>query len=160
MTFSGVERSEAGQMSMNSKVQPLPRRGFSFSREGELLALGVIVLGASYIYPFVQGFVNRVTPGCLFHRITGIPCLLCGMTRSMAATAHGRLAEAFRFHLLGPPLFLLAAAVTVGLAAEFIVSRPILPRPGKRARKIMAWGALGLFLAAWVARLAVFGVNI
>ena len=160
MDFSGVEGSKAHHKEINPEDFALPRRRFSLSREGELLTLGLIVLGASFLYPLIEGFVSRVTPGCLFHRITGIPCLLCGMTRSMAATSQGQLTEAFRFHILGPPLFLLVVVVTAVLAAEFAFSRPILPRPGKRARKIMAWGTLGLLVAVWVIRLAVFGTNI
>jgi hypothetical protein len=160
MDFSGVEGSEVHYKEISPEGPPLPRRRFSLSREGEFLALGVIVLGASFLYPLVEGLVGRVTPGCIFYRITGIPCLLCGMTRSMAATSQGHLVEAFRFHLLGPPLFLLIVVVTAALAAEFIISRPILPRPGKRTRRIMAWGTLGLLIVAWVVRLAVFGANI
>ena len=160
MAISGVEESEVHHEEMSAGGLPLPRRRFSISREGELLSLGVIILGVSFLYPLVEGFVSRVTPGCLFHRITGIPCLLCGMTRSMAATSQGHLVEAFRFHLLGPPLFLLVVVVTAALAAEFVVSRPILPRPGKRTRRILAWGTLGLLTVTWVVRLAVFGVNI
>ena len=103
MDFSGVEGSEVNRGEISTEGSPLTRRRFSLSREGELLALGVIVLGASFLYPLVEGFVSRVTPGCIFYRVTGIPCLLCGMTRSMAATSQGQLVEAFRFHLLGPP---------------------------------------------------------
>jgi hypothetical protein len=160
MAFSRVEGTEVHRGETSMEGLPLPRRRFSLSREGELLALGVIVLGASFLYPLVEGFVGRVTPGCIFHRVTGIPCLLCGMTRSMAATSQGQLVEAFRFHLLGPPLFLLVLVVTAALAAEFAISRPILPRPGKRTRRIMAWGTLGLLVVVWVVRLAVFGTNI
>ena len=160
MAISGVEGSEVHRGEISPEGSPLPLRRFSLSREGEFLALGVIVLGASFLYPLVEGFVGRVTPGCIFHRVTGIPCLLCGMTRSMAATSQGQLVEAFRFHLLGPPLFLLVVVVTAALAAEFIISRPILPRPGKRTRRIMAWGTLGLLVVVWVVRLAVFGANI
>jgi len=160
MDFSEVEGYEVHRGEISTEGSQLHRRRFSLSREGELLALGVIVLGASFLYPLVEGFVSRVTPGCIFYRVTGIPCLLCGMTRSMAATSQGQLVEAFRFHILGPPLFLLVVVVTAALAAEFIISRPILPRPGKRTRRIMAWGTLGLLVVAWVIRLAVFGTNI
>lgn len=139
----------------------VPERGRrSISREAEMLAAGFIILGGSFLYPYMEGIITRFTPGCLFHRITGLPCLLCGMTRSMAATAHGRLDEALRLHLLGPPLFFLVLVTTFLLAIELLTSRPILPRPGRRGRVIMAWGALALLAAAWVARLAFFGVNI
>jgi Protein of unknown function (DUF2752) len=130
------------------------------SREGEILAGGVIILAGSFVYPYIQGFATHVTPGCIFHRITGLPCLLCGMTRSMVATAHGRLGEAFRFHLLGPPLFAVIAVVIIALSLEFAMGRPILPRLDRRGRMLLGWGVLGLLVAAWVARLAFFGINV
>lgn len=130
------------------------------SGETQLLCGGLLVLGGSFLYPYLESFLGRVTPGCLFHRVTGLPCLLCGMTRSLAATAHGRITEAFRLHLLGPPLFVLVLFTTCALLAEKALGRPILPRPGKNAWKRLSWITLVLLTAAWVTRLAVFGVNV
>jgi hypothetical protein len=78
----------------------------------------------------------------------------------MVATAHGQLGEAFRFHLLGPPLFAAITAVVLILAVEFAIGRPILPRLDRRGRMLLGWGVLGLLVAAWVARLAFFGINV
>ena len=125
------------------------------SGETQLLCGGLLVLGGSFLYPYLESFLDRVNPGCLFHRVSGLPGLLCGMTRSLAATAHGRLAEAFRLHLLGPPLF-----ATCALLAEKALGRPILPKPGKNTWKRLSWIALVLLTAAWVAKLAAFGVNV
>jgi hypothetical protein len=130
------------------------------SREAELFAGGIIVLAGAFIYPYLESLVGPIMPGCLFHRVTGLPCLLCGMTRSLAATARGDLAEAFRMHLLGPPFFLLITVVTLLLAVEFVVSRRILPRPGRRAWKYTAWGTLGVLAVVWVIRLVFLGVNV
>lgn len=124
------------------------------------LAGGTLVLVASFLYPYLQGWVERVSPGCLFHRLTGLPCLLCGMTRSMAATSHGKLTEAFRYHLLGPPLYFLVLATTLGLFLERALGRRLLPRPDDEAKRIMAKMGLALLVAVWVARLMIFGVNV
>jgi hypothetical protein len=136
------------------------RRGRMLSREAELIGAGVIILSISFAYPYVEGFIGSVSPGCLMHRLTGIPCLLCGMTRSLAATAHGQFSDAFRLHLLGPPFFAVVLVATVLLAAEYALSRRILPRPGPRTWKYIGWGTLGLLAAAWVARLTFFGINV
>ena len=136
------------------------RRGGRFSREAEIMGAGILILTGAFLYPYLEGFIASVLPGCLFHRVTGVPCLLCGMTRSLAAAAHGHLGEAFRLHMLGPPFFLLALAVTTLLAAEYALSKRILPRPGERAWKYIAWGTLGLLTATWVARLVFFGINV
>ncbi|NPV58185.1 MAG: DUF2752 domain-containing protein [Actinobacteria bacterium] len=135
-----------------------PRK--ALSREDELMGAGAIIIGASFLYPHVKGLLEAVTPGCLFHRLTGLPCLFCGMTRSFAATAGGRWEEAFRMHLLGPPLFVLVAALTALLLMEKALTRRLLPRPGKAFLKGAAWGFLVLLVMAWVLRLALFGVNV
>ncbi len=124
------------------------------------MGAGLLVLGASFLYPYLKGVVEGVTPGCLFHHLTGLPCLLCGMTRSFAATAHGRWEEAFRMHLLGPPLFFLVAAVTSLLVLERMLAARFLPRPGRDAVRKAAWLLLALLALAWVLRLAFFGVNV
>ncbi|MBC7248507.1 MAG: DUF2752 domain-containing protein [Actinobacteria bacterium] len=141
-------------------VSPPLSRLKGVSAETQLLCGGLLVLGGSYLYTYLEGFLERVTPGCLFHRLTGLPCLLCGMTRSLAATAHGRLAEAFRLHLLGPPLFGLLLLITSILSAERITGRRILPRPREGAWKRWGWATLAFLAAAWVGRLLLFGVNI
>lgn len=130
------------------------------SHEALMLGGGIFILVGAFVYPYIEGIAGTIMPGCLFHRITGLPCLLCGMTRSLAATTHGHLGEAFRMHLLGPPFFLLVSAVSIALAAEFILSRRILPRPGERAWKLIGWWTLGMLTATWVARLVFFGINV
>ncbi len=39
---------------------------------------------------------------CAFHRLTGRPCPLCGLTRGIFALAKGRLDEAEHFNALSP----------------------------------------------------------
>lgn len=143
-----------------SEVTPGLRVKRRVSREAAILGGGILILVGAFVYPYVEGIADTITPGCLFHRITGLPCLLCGMTRSLAATAHGHLGEAFRMHLLGPPLFVVISAVSVALAAEFMFSRRILPRPRERAWKSIGWWTLGMLAAVWVARLVFFGINV
>lgn len=159
MAFDGAGKATIAYGELGAVPAGL-KRDRRFSRESQLLTGGMIILAASFLYTYVEGVAGAITPGCLFKRVTGLPCLLCGMTRSMAATAHGHLGDAFRFHLLGPPLFVLVVAVTILLGAEYAFSRRILPRPGERAWKSMAWGTLGLLVAAYVVRLAFFGINV
>lgn len=123
------------------------------------MAGGLAVIAGSFLYPYADDWIRHITPGCLFRRLTGVPCLLCGMTRSMAAAAHGDLEGSFRLHLLGPPLFFLAIAGTVILALETLLGRAVLPRPGKEARRAVARAVLAVLVAAWVLRLFIFGVG-
>lgn len=46
---------------------------------------------------------------CFFHKIFGIKCALCGMSRSFASTADGDFAKAFAHHTLGPLVFCFVA---------------------------------------------------
>lgn len=42
---------------------------------------------------------------CVYRRLTGAPCLGCGLTRSFVLLVHGAWLDAFRANPLGPPLF-------------------------------------------------------
>jgi len=80
------------------------------------LALASAVVAASLAFSVrgedhvVVPIVNRALPGtCAFRRITGVPCPGCGMTRSFISTAHGKLADAWRFNPAGVVLFSIVA---------------------------------------------------
>jgi Protein of unknown function (DUF2752) len=64
---------------------------------------------------------------CLLHRLTGLRCLTCGLTRSICLLAHGRWRESLAMHPAG---VLVATAILVnGVldAAESVLGRR-LPR--------------------------------
>ena len=76
-----------------------------------------VVLAASFLYR--PGSMPAFS-FCTFKHLTGVPCLLCGMTRSFCAMAQGQVANAFRLHPAGPIIFLaFAAAFVVGLRDLF-----------------------------------------
>ena len=47
---------------------------------------------------------------CWFHRIFGLGCPGCGLTRCFISIVHGRFAEAWHFNPAGFPFFLLVAS--------------------------------------------------
>jgi hypothetical protein len=49
-------------------------------------------------------------PRCLFHDLTGLPCVTCGMTRSAIAFFHGHLSDAL---LWNPLVFAFLCGATV-----------------------------------------------
>lgn len=70
-------------------------------------------LGVSYLtYAYWIG--GRASPPslslCPFLNLTGIPCPLCGVTRSFGAMLHGQLGRAVGYNRLGPALLLSALA--------------------------------------------------
>ncbi len=89
-------------------------------------------------------------PGCTFHRLTGLNCPGCGMTRAAHATLHGRLGEAFRFNPVGMILLPLAA---VGIGLEilgWVRGKPLAFRLNIGA--VGAWAVVWIVIGFWVFR--------
>ena len=82
---------------------------------------GLSLLG--YRWPF----------SCRLHDTFGIQCALCGMSRSFSALAHGGLAASFRFHRLGPVVFVLVC-LQIPYRLYALAIRP--RRIGKRLAKL------------------------
>ncbi len=89
-------------------------------------------------------------PQCIFHRLTGIPCLTCGGTRSLVALSQFDIASSF---LLNPMLLLLA----VGVVAFSLVSlysliskKGIAVKLNQGQKRALRIGIIGLFITNWV----------
>jgi hypothetical protein len=63
--------------------------------------------------------------GCAFYRLTGYPCLTCGLTRSFHAMAHLELINAFAFHLMGPLLFMGVLLFGLKNLAEIVTGKSL-----------------------------------
>lgn len=70
------------------------------------------MVAAGLAWPLLPG---GLVPGCVFRAVTGVPCPLCGMTTSVVATLHLRIADA----LAANPAGILAV-----LVALLLVLRP------------------------------------
>ena len=90
-------------------------------------------------------------PPCGFLAATGWPCITCGMTTSVSAMAHGRVALALRAQPFGAALFLAAVVMLAAGAYQAITGRDAL----RRLHLGVAWGVLGGLglLAGWLAKL-------
>ena len=89
-------------------------------------------------------------PGCLFHRLTGLACPGCGMTRATYAALHGRFGEALRFNPLGM-IVLPALGVFFGMQIPAWLrgeAQAFRWRVGRRG----AWWLVGIVLGYWVLR--------
>jgi hypothetical protein len=64
-------------------------------------------------------------PRCLFHDLTGLPCVTCGMTRSAIAFFHGHFSDAL---LWNPLIFAFLCGVTVFDLYAFTVIATRTPR--------------------------------
>ena len=83
-------------------------------------------------------------PACVFHRLTGLLCVGCGMSRAAHALAAGDLAGAARMNLLLVPMLLIALAVAAW------------PRlwsgRARRTQAGLAWAAAAGLTLFWVLR--------
>ena len=92
--------------------------------------------------------VDSLPSVCAFRRITGLPCPGCGLSRSWALTAHGRLRAAVDRHPFGPLTFM--AAMVIVLRGPRAVPMARLPAAQSRALT----GLAGVWLAWAVTRMA------
>ena len=90
-------------------------------------------------------------PGlCSFHRLTGLDCPGCGMTRAFHQLSHGNLAEALEFNLLSPVVFFSFLLVLLLDVFQFATGLRI---NFSKLRGVMWWGG-------WVGFVVVLGYGV
>ncbi len=85
-----------------------------------LRAMGAAMLGIAAVRPMLP-----VEPGlpCPLRTLTGVPCPLCGMTRSVTAAVHGHLAHSLVLNPGGIVAVMLAVALLAGWLLGWRVRR-------------------------------------
>lgn len=91
---------------------------------------------------------------CLWHRVTGLPCLTCGLTRATCLFARGLWRESLAMHAAGWLLLSGLAIATVWAGAEAAAGRDLGARVKGRLMAASVWAGLGLSVLTWLARLA------
>ena len=138
------------------------RSGYPIGWGGKLLlGLGSLVLIAGFALsawldpdPSGSGTHRQLgLPPCTFRLLLSIPCPSCGMTTSFANLAHGRLFDAARANVAGPPLAFVCLAlipwswISIRKSALCWVERP------DQTALWVAGGLGGLAVLQWVVRL-------
>lgn len=119
-----------------------------------------LMVAAMYIHPLLSRGPVGSTSFCAFKRITGIPCLMCGMTRSFVASAHLRFAEAFEYHFMGPP-FLAVLAICFVIAFYLLITGQRLEKQiSDKARRTFWIFLFVSFFTAWVLKIVLYGNNV
>jgi len=117
------------------------------SRSGARLNLLIVAGCVGYVLAvaFVPGFTSWSPVGCPSHRVLGLHCPTCGLTRAMACVVHLDVAAAIRYN----PLVLIVApwaivfTMSVVAHAAGVKAQPPLSSGAQRC----AWGFAFLALA-------------
>lgn len=106
----------------------------------------VLAVAAAAFVSFPAG--ARFFPACQFHRLTGLNCPGCGMTRAVQSLMHGDFISALHDNAF------LVAALLLGLArGGWLVWRKIRRRPAvKFFPAAYLWPVLGVWLAFGILR--------
>ena len=122
-----------------------------------LLSVGILILCAvlepSRNGVAVSGTSRRLPSVCLFHRLTGLPCPACGLTRSVLYMGHGEPIQAIRMHVLGPALFVFAL-LQIPYRAGLILSGRKPARVPRHILTAIIGTASALTAVGWVWKLA------
>lgn len=96
-------------------------------------------------------------PTCIFNDGTGLPCMICGLTRSTAYMTRGHIVRSWRENPLGP-FVVLGAVYGVLWAIWTLITGGTRPESDKvdaavRSRRISIW-AIYILAVVWIINLA------
>ncbi|MBU4241520.1 MAG: DUF2752 domain-containing protein [Actinomycetia bacterium] len=123
------------------------------NKDGAWLFLALLALGLSSAMPFLKSKGLWISIPCWFNKVTGLPCLTCGLTRSLSLCAHREWYAASQMHLLGPPIFVLGCGYVIYVLASMAGGFRLKILLSRRARGIAFWSVLGVFCVYWVIKL-------
>ena len=128
--------------------------GLPFGWRGVALVVSAVLLLSAVLEP---AWVEQQPTLCVVHRMTGIPCPGCGLTRSFVASAHGDLSGAFAFHAFGPLLFLVSTLGLLALMGWILSGRRPLRRGASARLRPTGWTLVAVWLV-WAAARAIHHV--
>jgi ethanolamine transporter EutH len=83
------------------------------------VVMGATAIGVGAMVFFFNPSTHSFFPTCLFHKLTGLNCPGCGMTRALYALLHGNVPLALKDNAL----FILLLAVLAVRGARFILRK-------------------------------------
>ena len=127
-------------------LDPLQRRGKAWQT-----AVIAALLGAAALTDPTHPLPFDV---CVFHRLTGLPCPTCGMTRAVCHAVHGHWAQSVALHPAGLILVAGLAGWMLWTAAEAWRGRPIAEALRRHLSNALIIGGVAVSGAFWIAQLA------
>lgn len=116
-------------------------------------AMALLFLVTAGLYKDVLGLM----PACLFHEITGFPCLTCGATRSLESLSAFDLTSSFLLNPLLVSFIIGLIAFSILHLAGFVYKRKIILELTPREKKRVRFTVMALIAVNW-AYLIVAGI--
>jgi hypothetical protein len=129
----------------------------AFPRTRPALVGWAIAIGLALLFPWLVlvGFeeeIRALSPGCFFHKLTGLNCPGCGGTRAFFAFLKGDLLTSLRMN----PLFLTGLLGGLFFLSISVIDRSSRGRPRfLKGIKITArggWAIVGALATFWILR--------
>ncbi|HEX4653361.1 MAG TPA: DUF2752 domain-containing protein [Candidatus Udaeobacter sp.] len=126
------------------------RRLATTELDHELLWLSVSVSSVSLAGAWLA--VGLPWPACVFHQLTGLPCLTCGMTRCAIQFFHGHFLAAFQWN---PFVFAVLCGVIFFDAYALVTVAARTPRlrihfSTQRAKRFVRVSVISAFALNWM----------
>lgn len=93
---------------------------------------------------------------CPLLALTGIPCLMCGITRSFLSMGGMDVTSSFVFHPLGPVFFLALVGLFVTCAYSLVARRQLRVTLDKAFSKGLLRAGTVIILAAWLVKVVIW----
>jgi len=114
-------------------------------------AAAFMVAALQYLPVRADGSIGGVGDICPFRHLTGLPCPLCGMTRSVLCFFQGDWHAAFLWHPLGPSI---GISIIIGFLAMVIPGINIRHLAAKLPQRLCGVALIILVAGCWALRLA------
>ena len=115
-----------------------------------IAVVGILIIPSLY---FLRPLLERNPASvCTFKNITGTPCLFCGLTRALAAAAHGDFGAATEFNSLWWLAALVVVLVSLLALHDAIKGKDSL-RLMQSAWRIASWPVIALLIGVALYRL-------
>ena len=115
-------------------------------------ACGFAMLLALWTLPLPHnGAIAGLPSPCGFYHLTGYPCPLCGLTRSLVCAMHGDWVAALWWHPFGPIVLLGLGSISLWPAVKVLWPRKLKLVP--TFAKTFGYLAVVMLMLVWLARL-------
>jgi hypothetical protein len=93
---------------------------------------------------------------CPLLALTGVPCLMCGITRSFLSMGGGDVTGAFIFHPLGPVFYMALAGIFLAALYSVISRIRIKVSLSRSLRRDLFRAGTVIILAAWLVKVVIW----